>query len=39
MGDSMVRRDAAVYDSVRGTLEAARKKAAVAVNDAMVEAY
>ena len=39
MDDSMVRRDAAVYDSVRGTLEAARKKAAVAVNDAMVEAY
>lgn len=39
MDDSMVRKDAAVYDSVRGTLEAARKKAAVAVNDAMVEAY
>ena len=39
MDDSMVRKDAAVYDSVRGALEAARKKAAVAVNDAMVEAY
>ena len=39
MDDPMARKDAAVYDSVRGTLEAARKKAAVAVNDAMVEAY
>lgn len=39
MDDSMVRKDAAVYDSVRGTLVAARKKAAAAVNDAMVEAY
>lgn len=39
MDDSMVRNDAAVYDSVRGTLAAARKKAAAAVNDAMVEAY
>ncbi|MEG0990899.1 MAG: PDDEXK nuclease domain-containing protein [Gordonibacter sp.] len=39
MDDSMVREDAAVYDSVRSTLAAARRKAAVAVNDAMVEAY
>ena len=39
MDDPMARKDAAVYDSVRGALEAARKKAAVAVNDAMVEAY
>lgn len=39
MDDSMVRKDAVVYDSVRGTLAAARKRAAVAVNDAMVEAY
>lgn len=39
MDDSMVRADAAVYDSVRDTLAAARKRAAVAVNDAMVEAY
>ena len=35
----MARKDAVVYDSVRGTLAAARKRAAVAVNDAMVEAY
>ncbi|MBC2888317.1 PDDEXK nuclease domain-containing protein [Gordonibacter massiliensis (ex Traore et al. 2017)] len=39
MGDSMVRTDAAVYDSVNSTIKIARKKAAVAVNDAMVEAY
>ncbi len=26
MDDSMVRKDAAVYDSVRGTLEAARRR-------------
>ncbi|MEG1493961.1 MAG: PDDEXK nuclease domain-containing protein [Gordonibacter sp.] len=39
MDDSMVREDAAVYDSVRSTLAAARRKAAVAVNNAMVEAY
>lgn len=39
MDDSMSRTDAAVYQSVHSTLEAARKKAAVAVNDAMVEAY
>lgn len=39
MDESMVRANAAVYDSVRSTLEGARRKAAIAVNDAMVEAY
>lgn len=39
MSDAIARADAAVYDSVRSTLEGARRKAAVAVNDAMVEAY
>ncbi len=39
MDDSMVRTDAAVYDSVSSTLKMARKKVATAVNAAMVEAY
>lgn len=39
MDDSMVRMDVAVYKSVSNTLKIARKKTAIAVNDAMVEAY
>lgn len=39
MEEFVARTDAAVYDSVRNTLEGARRRAAVAVNDAMVEAY
>lgn len=38
MDGSMVRMDAAMYDPVSNTLKFLRKKAAVAVNDAMVEA-